>query len=209
MEGKPAAAHEDGTLARHIAATLVELMELVANADAPLLAEHHKNVGECFVNMAVTANDQQWAAVLGSVTQLFSAQALVAWADGPVPEADQLADKMHALNLLKSARNELVAVSTSLPEQITDANNKALVLTFVNVGPVARFIQNAGDTWNLGAGVVAHAMLPLVLARTHEAKRIAKCGTNFKHWGDGITDHNDIAALSGTIWRSWRQHLCS
>ena len=40
-------------------------------------------------------------------------------------------------------------------------------------------------------------MLPLVLARTHEVKQIAKGGTNFKHWGDGITDHNDMAGIVG------------
>ena len=97
---------------------------------------------------------------------------------------------MQRLAALKSARDSLVAMKDSVPEHITDFNNKTLMLAFVD-GAVGGMIVSAKDVWIDRAGVLAQAMTPLILTRTHEVSQIAKGGSNFKHWGDGITDNID------------------
>ena len=52
--------------------------------------------------------------------------------------------------------------------------------------------------WTYQAATVAQAMTPLILSRTHEVSQIAKGGSNFKHWGDGLAEHiDDMAGLCG------------
>ena len=199
MQDKPALAvsHEDEMLGRHIAATLVEVMELVAYADSESLEQHSKEIGECFTLMAVTPNDQQWSKLLGSVAALFTAKKKVSDLMDPGHELDAIHSQLHCLGGLKTARDELVLVKDNLPEHITDANNKALMMAFV-AGPVTGVCVSSKGVWTYQAAVLAQAMTPLILSRTHEVSQIAKGGSNFKHWGDGLAENiDDMAGLCG------------
>ena len=187
---------EDEMFGRQLAATLVEVLELVAYTDSQSLEAHCHKIGDCFTLMAVTPNDQLWSQLLHSVVALCTAKRQVSDLIDPGHDLQVIHSQLNCLAGLKTARDQLVAVKDALPEHMTCQNNKTLMMAFVS-GPVSHLCVSSKDVWVDCAAAVSLAMVPLIATRTHEVSQIARGGSNFKRWGDGITENLDMAGLCG------------